>query len=151
MKSFFHKSIKNDPSQIAVPWGAYILILAIGLLITGMAGYGFYTEEKMNSVFMPLVNDAGTIRQEAKIAGMMFEETISSGIVWDFEANWEYLDRAIRELRIKLDKARSPVMSFLPFYISTEQLKIEEIESKLSELKNLANKRILNKGVSVLN
>ncbi|MGB5158195.1 MAG: ATP-binding protein [Desulfobacterales bacterium] len=151
MKSLFHKKSKNLPPGTSIPWGVYSLIVLIGMLITGIAGYGFYTEEKMNTVFMPLVNDATAARQEAKIAGMMFEETISTGIVWDFEANWNSLDREVRQLRTRLDKARSPGLIFLPFYISSEQLKIEDIESKLAGLKKLAKERMLNKGGSILN
>jgi len=129
----------------------YILIGVTGLLFISILGYGFHITERMNTVFVPLVNAAVKTRLEAKIAALMFEEMNSTGIVWNFETNWEPLDRAVQNLHNRLQKSRHTRWIFLPFRASAIQLEIVGVQDNLAELKNLAKKRLSTDGVSLLN
>ena len=106
--------------------------------------------ERMNSVFTPLVDDSVRIRLEAKVAALMFEEMISTGIVWNFETNWEFLDRAVQEMQNKLEQIRHRRRIFIPFRAATVQLEIKDVEDTLAELKTLAKDRLAGNNTPLL-
>jgi len=108
MKYFSLRKVDDSIPVSTIPWRMYILIGVTGILFTGMIIYGFQMAVRMNTVFTPLVNDTIKIRLKARIAAMMFEEMLSSGIVWNFETNWESLDQAIQQIQKKMEK-NSPV------------------------------------------
>ncbi len=151
MRYFPTRKDNGKPPVTAIPWRMYILIGVTGLLFTSMVGYGFHITERMNTVFVPLVDAAVKTRLEAKIAALMFEEMNSTGIVWNFETNWEPLDRAVQNLHNQLQQSRHTRWIFLPFRASTMQLEIAGVKETLAELKNLAKKRLSTDGVSLLN
>lgn len=151
MKYFsLEKADQNTPVP-SIPWRMYILICITGLFFTGMVGYGFQMAVRMNAVYTPLVNDTIKIRLKARIAALMFEEMLNSGIVWNFETSWEPLDRAIQEIKKKMEKKRHQRWIFVPMRNVTAQNEIEIIENTLVELKKLAKKRLAVNDKSMFN
>ncbi|MCP4672482.1 MAG: hypothetical protein GY857_14400, partial [Desulfobacula sp.] len=124
MKYFSLRNANNNTPESTIPWRMYILIGVTGLLFTGMIGCGFQIAVRMNTVFTPLVNDTIKIRLQARIAAMMFEEMLNSGIVWNFETNWEPLDQAIQEIQKKMEKNRQQRLIFIPLRNATAQVEI---------------------------
>ncbi len=149
---YFSLRKANDRTPVpTIPWRMYILIGVTGLLFTGMLGYGFQMSVRMNTVFTPLVNDTIKIRLKARIAAMMFEEMLNSGIVWNFETNWEPLDQAIQEIQYKMEKSRHQRWIFLSLRMGAVQPEIKRIENTLIELKYLAKKRLAVNDISLFN
>ena len=151
MKYFFLRKVDDSTPVSTIPWRMYILIGVTGILFTGMIIYGFQMAVRMNTVFTPLVNDTIKIRLKARIAAMMFEEMLSSGIVWNFEANWEPLDQAIQEIQKKMEKNRNQRLFFLPLKNAMAHAEIKSIDNTVVELKNLAKKRLAVNDKSMLN
>jgi len=151
MKYFFLRKVDDSTPVSTIPWRMYILIGVTGILFTGMIIYGFQMAVRMNTVFTPLVNDTIKIRLKARIAAMMFEEMLSSGIVWNFETNWESLDQAIQQIQKKMEKNRHQRLVFLPLQNAMAQAEIKSIENTVVELKDLAKKRLAVNDKSMLN
>ncbi len=151
MKYFSLRKIEDSTPVSTIPWRMYILIGVTGLLFTGMLGYGFQISVRMNTFFLPLVNDTIKIRLKARIAAMMFEEMLNSGIVWNFEANWESLDQAIHKIQNKMGKNRNQHLNFLPLKNPMAHAEIKSIENTVVELKDLAKKRLAVNDKSMLN
>jgi len=151
MKYFSLRKVDDSIPVSTIPWRMYILIGVTGILFTGMIIYGFQMAVRMNTVFTPLVNDTIKIRLKARIAAMMFEEMLSSGIVWNFEANWESLDQAIQEIQKKMEKSRNQRLFFLPLRNAMAHAEIKSIDNTVVELKNLAKKRLAVNDKSMLN
>ena len=58
--------------QVALtPWRMYLLICIVGLMITGILGYGFFKGDRMNKVYAPLVDAAMEIKLEATTAHLL--------------------------------------------------------------------------------
>ncbi len=151
MKYFSHTKVNKNTPVPTIPWRMYILICVTGLLFTGMVGYGFQMAVRMKTVFTPLVNDTIKIRLKTRIAAMMFEEMLSSGLVWDFETNWEPLDQAIQEIQKKIEENRHQRWIFAHLRNVTTQEEIKNIADTLVELKKLARKRLAVNDKSVFN
>ncbi len=151
MKYFFLRNVNDSKPMSTIPWRMYVLICVAGILFTGMVIYGFQMAVRMNTVFTPLVNDTIKIRLKARIAAMMFEEMLNSGIVWNFEANWESLDQALQAIQKKMEKNRHQRLVFLPLRNAMAQAEINSIENTVVELKNLAKKRLAVNDKSMLN
>ncbi len=79
-----------------VPWRMYLLIGAIGIIVMGMVGYGFYTGDRMNTLYAPLIDAAMEIKLQATTAHLWFEEIISNDRHESLAVAWEHLEQAER-------------------------------------------------------
>ena len=75
-------------------WRMYLLICIVGLMITGIMGYGFFKGGRMSKVYAPLVDAAMEIKLEATTAHLWFEEIISGDRHENISEVWKHQDQA---------------------------------------------------------
>jgi hypothetical protein len=89
----------------------------VGLSVIGMLGYGFYTGDRLISVYAPSVDAAMEIKLEATLAHLWIEEIISGDRrdrQEDIAAVWARLDQADWYASAMLEGGQSPQGTFFP-------------------------------------
>jgi signal transduction histidine kinase len=122
----------------AAPWLTYMLIGFVGLVITGILGYGIYISYRMNTMYAPLVDAAKEIKFEATTAHLRFEEIIGGDRYGDIGTVWKHLNRADGYANAMLEGSEKPEM----------RREIREVQEKLSEFRNITQKRLEAKEIS---
>jgi len=108
------KKAKGKDQLIFTPWRMYLLIGAMGLMIIGMLGYGFYKGVRMNRVYAPLIDAAMEIKLEATNAHLWFEEILSGDRHEEMEVVWESLAQADWYALAMLEGGQNPEGTFYP-------------------------------------
>lgn len=140
-------SERDDTVQKEIPaTPIYAKVAGIGLLILGIVAYGFYLGNRLISVDAPRVNAIGKIGLEAAIAGLMLEETMSTGIAEELGKNWEPLDAAMDDLRQQVVKQAGWRSALLPFRTPGLQNDLDELDRKLVNWKTGAERRVRDEG-----
>ncbi len=124
------------------PWRMYLLICIVGLMITGILGYGFFKGDRMNKVYSPLVDAAMEIKLEATTAHLWFEEIISGDRYEDISAVWEHQDQAEWYAKAMLEGGKNPEGTFIPLDDAEMRRKIKNVQGKLKEFRGITQKRI---------
>jgi PAS domain S-box-containing protein len=139
----------GQKEQLApTPWRMYILICMVGLMITGILGYGFFKGDRMVKVFAPLVDAAMEIKLEATTAHLWLEEIISGDRYADISEVWRHQDQAEWYANAMLEGGKNAEGTFIPLDDAEMRKKIENVQVKLKEYREIAQKRIERKDLS---
>jgi PAS domain S-box-containing protein len=130
------------------PWRIYLLICIMGLMITGILGYGFFKGDRMNKVYAPLIDAAMEIKLEATAAHLWFEEIISDDRYEDISVVWKHQDQAEWYAQAMLEGGKNPEGTFIPLDDAEMRRKIKNVQGKLKEFRGITQKRIETKGLS---
>jgi len=126
----------------------YMLIGVAGLIVIGMLGYGFYTCDRMNKAYAPLIDAAMEIKLEATTAHLWFEEIISGDRYEDMATVWKHLDQADWYAKAMLEGGKNPEGTFIPLDDYKMRRAIIEVQGKLSEFRDITKQRIAAKETS---
>ena len=143
-----YDELKIKDQLAPIQWRMYLLICIVGLIITGMLGYGFFTGDRMNRVYTPLVDAAMEIKLEATLAHLWFEEVISNDRHEDINAVWKHLHRAEWYAQAMLEGGKNLEGTFIPLDNAELFEKIKNVQEKLKKFKEITQKRIEMKGLS---
>ena len=125
-----------------IPWRMYLLVLIMGLFMISILGYGFYTGNRMNKVYVPLVDATMEIKLEATLAHLWFEEIISGDRHEDIKVLWEHQDQAEWYAKAMLEGGRNPEGIFIALDDAEMRGKIKKVQEKLAEFREITKKRI---------
>ena len=130
-------------NQLApTPWPMYLLICILGLMITGIVGYGFFKGDQMNKVYAPLVDAAMEIKFEATLAHLWFEEIISGDRHEDISEVWKHQDQAEWYAKAMLQGGKNQEGTFIPLDNAEMRRKIKNVQGRLEEFRGITQKRL---------
>ena len=109
-------------------WRMYLLICIVGLMITGIMGYGFFKGGRMSKVYAPLVDAAMEIKLEATTAHLWFEEIISGDRHEDISEVWKHQDQAEWYAKAMLEGGKNPEGTFIPIDDAEMRRKIKNVQ-----------------------
>jgi PAS domain S-box-containing protein len=128
----------------------HLLILAIGLVLIGIVGYGFYSGDRINTVDAALLRAAMKIKLETSTTNLVIEGLLGEGPAMDFEPAWAPLDAALRNFRSVVNQSRQR-RAVLPFQTAAVDAGVlENLERKLTVFKEKAAERFANRRISLL-
>jgi C4-dicarboxylate-specific signal transduction histidine kinase len=132
------------------PWRIYLMVIIAGITVTAIVGYGFYKGDRMTTVDARMANAAMQAKLEAMISNIVLEETLSHGIVSDPADIWQRVEGTLRNLKAQ----RAAQGTYRSFLLSSAEAAIlqelQNIESKLHDLKALTKDRFSKNEVSLL-
>jgi signal transduction histidine kinase len=85
-----------------VPRRIYLLVCAVGVIVTGLVAYGFHAGYRMNTIYAPLIDAAMEIKLGATSAHLWLEEVQSGDSNADFDSVWIHLEEAVWYLKAML-------------------------------------------------
>ena len=137
-----YEEMEQKDQLVPTTWRMYLLICIVGLMITGILGYGFFKGNRMNEVYAPLIDAAMEIKLEATTAHLWFEEIINGDRYEDISAVWKHQDRAEWYVQTMLEGGKNPEGTFIPLDDVEMRRKIENVQGKLKEFREIAQERI---------
>ncbi len=143
-----YEELEQSDQLAPTPWRIYLLMCVVGLLTTGMLGYGFFKGNRMNIVYAPLVDAAMEIKLEAALAHLWFEEIISGDRYKDISAVWKHQDQAEWYAKAMLEGGKNPEGTFIPIDDAEIHRKIKNVQGRLKEFRRISQKRLETKGLS---
>ena len=138
----------HGDKSLVTPRLIYMLIGVTGLIVIGILGYGFYTGDRMNRAYAPLVDAAMEIKLEATTAHLWFEEIISGDRYEDMATVWKHLDQAEWYAKAMLEGGKNQEETFIPLDDNKMRRAIIEVQGKLSEFRDITKQRIAAKETS---
>jgi len=128
----------------------HLLIVAIGLVLIGIVGYGFYSGDRINTVDAALLWAAMKVRLEASTTNLVIEGLLGEGLATDFEPVWAPLDAAVRDFRSVVDESKKRRV-VLPFQTAAvDAAGLENLQRRLSAFKEKAAERYADRRISLL-
>jgi PAS domain S-box-containing protein len=128
----------------------HLLIFAIGMVLVGIVGYGFYSGDRISTVDASLVRSAMKLKLEASTTNLMIEGLLGEGLAADFEPVWAPLDGALQDFRSVVEESRQR-RAVLPFRAAAvDATGLANLERKLSAFKKKAAERFSNRRISLL-
>jgi len=138
---YFSETNSSEPSY---SWFGYLLILAMGSLVTAVLGFNFQAGLFMSTTSVPLDDAAMEIKQEATTAHLWFEEILSGDSNMEMDAVWEHINKAAWFAEAILRGGISPAGEIYPLKDPELRGQVEEIQVKIAFLKTLVAERYLN-------
>jgi len=128
----------------------HLVILAIGSVLVGIVGYGFYSGYRINTVDAALVRAVMKIRLEVSTTNLVIEGLLGEGLAADFEPVWNPLDAAVQNFRSVVDQSKSHI-TVVPFRSdAVSSADMVDLDRKLLAFKEKAKERYANKRLSFL-
>jgi len=131
-----------------IPWRMYLLVLISALFMISILGYGFYTGDRMNKVYAPLMHAAMEIKLETTLAHRWLEEIISDDYYEDIKEVWEHQDQAAWYAKAMLEGGKNPKGILIALDDAEMRAKIKIVQKKLAEFREITKKRIATKDIS---
>jgi hypothetical protein len=125
-----------------------LLICVVGLMVTGMVGYGFFKGDRMVRVYAPLVDAAMEIKYEATSAHLWFEEIMGGDLDEDMDDVWKHHDQAEWYAKAMLAGGQNTEGTFIPLEDAGMRRKIHHVIEKLEAYRGITLKRFETKGSS---
>ena len=129
-------------------WRMFILICIVGLIMTGIVGYGFLTGDRINKVYAPLVDAVMEIKLEATTAHLWLEEILSGDRDEDIGVVWKHQDQAEWYAKAMLEGGTNPEGTFIPLDDAELRSKIKIVQRKLAEFRKISQQRIETESIS---
>ena len=126
----------------------YLMIGVLGFIVISIIGYGFYTGNRMITMYTPLVDAAMEIKLEATTAHLWFEEIISGDRHEDMAAVWEHIDRSDWYAKAMLEGGENSEGTFIPLDDDKMRRMILEVREGISEVREITKQRIAAKETS---
>jgi signal transduction histidine kinase len=140
--NFKHYEKEEDLGQLATRWRICLVVAMVGGSVIGMLGYGFYTGNRLISVYAPSVDAAMEIKLEATLAHLWIEEIISGDRREDITAVWARLDQADWYANAMLEGGQNPEGTFFPLDDDEMRRAISEVRGKLARFKDISKQRL---------
>jgi len=139
-------SIQRESNKmIAIPWRFHFLIGSIGVIIIGIVSYGFYTGDRMATMYAPLTDAAMEIKLEATTAHLWFEEIVSGDRHETMEKVWKHLDKAAWYAQAMLQGGVNPEGTFIPLKDIEMRQGIKAVQKKLVKFRDITRQRLAEK------
>ena len=132
----------ND-TEPSYSWFGYLLILAIGSLVTAVLGFNFQAGLFMSTTSVPLDDAAMEIKQEATTAHLWFEEILSGDRNMEMDTVWHHINKAEWFAEAMLRGGTSPAGEIYPLKDPELRGQVEEIQVKIALFKTLLAERYL--------
>lgn len=126
----------------------YMMIGVVGFIVIGIVGYGFYTGNRMTTMYTPLVDAAMEIKLEVTTAHLWFEEIISGDRHEDMAAVWEHLEQADWYAKAMLEGGENIEGTLISLDDNKLRRLIMEVQGRLSEFREITEQRIAERGSS---
>ncbi len=97
-----------------IPWRMYLIIGCMGLILTGIVGYGFFTADRMNKTDIPSMDAVSEAKLEATRAHHRIERIASGEIFDNIDSSLARLDHAFNHLQEILSGGEGAVSTHLP-------------------------------------
>lgn len=147
------RTAEPKPKQQRITAGIrrlHLLIAALGLVLIGIAGYGFYAGDRISTVDAALLRAVMKIKLEAATTNLVMEGLLGDGLATDFEPVWAPLDAAVREFRSAVQESRQR-LDVLPFRtVAVGAADLENLERHLAAFKEKAAQRFADRRISLL-
>ena len=121
---------KSNLTLNSVPRRIYLLVLAVGLMVTSLAGYGFHAGYRMNTFYAPSIDAAMEIKLEATAAHLWFEEVLSGDTSVDFQTVWQHLEEATWYLKAMLVGGQNFEGAFVPLTDAKLRQQVIDVQKK---------------------
>ena len=148
INSKFSKNAEGVGHLVKPRWRIYALISVVGLIITGILSYGFYTGDRMSRIYAPLVDATMEIKLEATIAHLWFEEIVTGDRHEELETVWKHLDAADWYAKAMLEGGENPEGIFISLDNNKMRREIRDVQEKLMAFRDITKKRIAAKETS---
>ncbi|UCF94936.1 MAG: hypothetical protein JSW39_12550 [Desulfobacterales bacterium] len=124
------------------PWRMHGLIVIVGIIMTGIVGFGFHKGIRMNAVHAPLVDAAMKIKLEATTAHLWFEEILSGDRHEAMDAVWKHLDEADWYAEAMLAGGQNREGTFIPLDDKEMRRTIGKVQEKLAQFRAITRQRL---------
>ncbi len=125
-----------------VPWRMYLIIGCVGLILTGIVAYGFFTAERMNKTDLPSLDAVSVAKLETTRAHHQIERIASGESFDNIESAFVHLDRAFYQLQELRDGGEGAAPHDYPIEDAGLQREISVADEKLFELKSATWQRL---------
>ena len=126
----------------------YAIVAVVGFIVIGIMGYGFYTGDRMNTMYTPLVDAAMEIKLEVTAAHLWLEEIISGDRYEDMATVWKHLEQADWYAEAMLEGGENPAGVFIPLDDNKMSAAVIEVQGKIADLREITKQRIAAKETS---
>jgi PAS domain S-box-containing protein len=133
---------KSKLTLNSVPRRIYLLVLAVGLMVTSLAGYGFHAGYRMNTLYAPSIDAAMEIKLEATAAHLWFEEVLSGDTSVDFQTVWQHSEEAMWYLKVMLVGGQNFEGAFVPLTDTKLRQQVKDVQKKLEKLEDITQQRL---------
>ena len=130
-----------------VPWRMYLIIGCVGLILTGIVGYGFFTADRMNKTDTPSMDAVSEARLEATRAHNRIERIASGEIFDNIDSSLVRLDHAFNHLQEIISGGEGAVQHIFPIKDPGLQTEIRIAKEKLVALKAVIWQRVASKEI----
>ena len=135
--------MKAKREVAALPWRMYLLVGCVGVIISGMVGYGLLTGIQLDARHIPLHDAAMQLMIDATTSHLLFEEIISGDRHEDIEEVWEQLRRADWYARAMLEGGEIPEGTIVPLDDEQMRRQIEDARRALADYDKVLRQRII--------
>ena len=118
-----------------VPWRMYLIIGCVGLILTGIVGYGFFTADRMNKTDIPSLDAVSEARLEATRAHHQIERIASGETFENIDSSLARLDHAFYHLQEIISGGEGADQGIFPIKDTGLQTEIGIAKEKLVALK----------------
>ena len=129
-------------------WRMYALICIMGLIMTGILGYGFLIGDRINRVYAPLVDAVMQIKLEVTTAHLWLEEILSGDHDTDISVVWKHQNQAEWYAKAMLEGGKNPEGTFIPLDDAELLSKIKIVQGKLVAFRKISQQRIVTESIS---
>ena len=142
VNSKFDKNAEGVGQSIKPRWRISALIAAVGLIITAILSYGFYTGDRISRVYAPLVDSTMEIKLEASLGHLWFEEIMTGDRSEEMGTVWKHLDQADWYAKAMLEGGENPEGIFISLDNNEMRREIREVREKLVTFADITKKRL---------
>ena len=120
-------------------WPMYLLIVAVGLVVTGIVGYGLFIGLQMHEVYGPLVAEVMGIKLEVATAHLrLHDQSLDAANNADAKQIWGHFDKADRYIQTMLNGGASIKGRMAPVERGALRQKLMELKETLKTLESNA-------------
>lgn len=130
-----------------IPWGMYLIIGCVGLILTGIVGYGFFIAARMNKTDTPSMDAVSMAKLEATHAHHQIERIASGESFDNIESALLRLDQAFYQLQAMLAGGEGAAPRAYPIEDPGLRGEILAAKDKLSDLKAITWQRLASREI----
>jgi len=130
-----------------VPWRMYLIIGCVGLILTGIVGYGFFTADRINKTDTPSMDAVSEAKLEATRAHHQIERIARGEIFDNIDSSLARLDHAFYHLQEILSGGEGVTQRIYPIEDPELLTEIRIAKEKLTDFKAVIWQRIASREV----
>ncbi len=125
-----------------IPRRIYLIFGIIGLMLTGLVGYGFYTGYRISASYAPLIDAAMEIKIETTNAYLSLSGVLHNDIDQDYHGVLKHVEEAMWYLRAMLQGGHNFEGTFTPIPDDDLLHRVEEAQNDFIHLKSSILQRL---------